>query len=83
MAKIARVLVTPELLRELLHLPLGTRIVWAAMDHTYGGHAAIELTIEHPDLRDVELVEDEQPPLIRPVYRREDDVVLLVDWGQT
>lgn len=75
--KMARFLVTPELLRELLHLPRGTEIVGAEMDHH-----DIAVTIEHPDLRDVELVEGERLPLIRPTFRREADVVLLVDWGQ-
>jgi hypothetical protein len=78
--KIARFLVTPEFLRDLLHLPVGTTITWAGMDHTYG--PCIELTIEHPDLRDVEVVEDEHPPLIEPRFQREGDVVLMVDWGQ-
>jgi len=75
--RIARFLVTPELLRQLFHLPLGTDIVWAGMDHQH-----IELTVTHPDLHDVEVVEAEHPPLIRPTFHREADVVLLVDWGQ-
>lgn len=75
--KIARFLVTPELLRQVLDLPAGTEIVWAGFNHR-----CIELTIEHPDLRDVELAEAEWPPLIRPTFAREADVVLLMDWGE-
>jgi hypothetical protein len=75
--KIARFLMTPEFLRDLLCLPLGTTIIWAGMDPS-----GIELTIEHPDLKDVELQEAARPPLIRPLFQREDAVVLLVDWGQ-
>lgn len=75
--KIARFLVTPELLLDLFHLPRGTEFIWAGMDRT-----CIELTIRHPDLRDVEL-QDRRPPLINPQFQREGDVVLLVDWGQT
>lgn len=75
--KIARFLVTPEFLLDLFRLPKGTEFVWAGMDRTY-----IELTIRHLDLRDVELQEAERPPIIRPVFQREDDIVLLVDWGQ-
>jgi hypothetical protein len=79
--RIARFLVTPELLREMFRLPVGTAIVWAGMDH-HTCPSTIEITIEHQDLRDVELVEDELPPLIRPTYRCEGDIIMLVDWGQ-
>jgi hypothetical protein len=75
--KIARFHVTPELLRELFHLPRGTEVVYAEMDHH-----DIAVTIEHPDLRDVDLVEGERPPLIRPVFHREAEIVMLEDWGQ-
>jgi hypothetical protein len=74
---IARFQMSPEFLRELLHLPRGTAIVRAGMDRDN-----IELTIAHPDLRNVSLADEEQPPLIQPTFRREADVVLLVDWGQ-
>jgi hypothetical protein len=80
--KIARFLVTPEFLRQILHLPIGTEVTWAGMDHS-SYWPCIELTIEHPDLRDVELVADEHPPLIEPQFHREGDVVLMTDWGQT
>ena len=46
--KIARFLVTPDFLRDLLHLPLGTEIVWAGMV----APLSIELTITHPDLHE-------------------------------
>lgn len=81
--KIARFLVTPEFLRQILHLPIGTEVTWAGMEQGHAYPPCIELTIEHPDLRDVELVEGERPPLIEPKYRREDDAVLMIDWGQT
>jgi hypothetical protein len=73
-------LVSPDLLREALHLPIGTKITWAGIDR-HATELLIELTIEHPDLRDLERAEIE-PPLIRPRFQRERDVVLLVDWGQ-
>ena len=75
--KIARFLVTPEFLLDLLRLPRGTELICAGMDRMY-----VELTIRHPDLHDVELREAERPPLIRPLFHREDQIVLLMDWGQ-
>ena len=75
--KIARFLMTPEFLLDLLRLPKGTEFIWAGTDRNY-----IELTIKHPDLKDVELQEAERPPLIRPQFHREDQIVLLMDWGQ-
>lgn len=75
--KIARFFVTPELLRELLHSPGTTTIVWAGMDHH-----EIELTVEDPGLREVELRDDDRPPLVRPTFRAQAPAV-LVDWNQT
>ena len=60
--RIARFLVTPELLRQLLRLPVTSEIVWAGMDA--GG---IELTIRDPALQDVTLREGERPPFICPL----------------
>jgi hypothetical protein len=74
---IACFVISPDLLRELLHLPRGTEIVCAGMDQQ-----GIELTVTHQDLRHVELADGERPPRIEPRFRREADVVLLVDWGQ-
>ena len=80
--KIARVLVTSELLREALHFPAGTEIVRAGMPDDPRAWRDIELIIRHDDLRDIALEECVQPPLIRPVFHREADVVMLEDWGQ-
>ena len=60
--KIARFLVSPELLRQCLHLPVTAEIVWAEMDAR-----DIALTVTDPALRDVTLIEEERPPLISPV----------------
>ena len=61
--RIARFLMTPELVRQLLRLPVTSAIVWAGMD-ALGG---IELTVTDPGLRDVTLCEGERPPFIRPL----------------
>jgi hypothetical protein len=74
---VARFLVSPEFLRDALHLPVGTEIVNAGIERW-----DIVLTITHADLRDVAPVEGAHPPLICPTYHQEDGVVLLVDWGQ-
>jgi hypothetical protein len=76
--RIARMLVTPELLRALLSLPIATEIIWAAMDPHQGG---IVLTVRHPDLRDIDLA-DEPAPVIRPAFHKQDAIV-FVDWGQS
>ncbi len=80
--RIARVHVSPEFLRDALHLPAGTEILWAGMPLPHAD-SIIEVTLTHPDLREVELVGGERPPLIRPRFHREAECVLLEDWGQT
>jgi hypothetical protein len=75
--RIARLLVSPEFLRDALDLPAGTGIVRAGV-----ADGCVELTITHADLRDVAPEDEARPPLICPTFHREDTAVLLVDWGQ-
>jgi hypothetical protein len=71
----ARIRVSLELLREVLHFPFGTEIKLVAMvRNAYGTEA--ELTVSHPDLKNEESI-----PLITPTFRRQEPVV-FVDWGQ-
>lgn len=71
----ARILITPDFLRELLHLPIGTELRGSGAYH----YDQIELFLSHPDLPDVPL--GDRPPLITPTFRRQEAVV-FVDWGQ-
>jgi hypothetical protein len=73
---VARMLVTPELLRELLHLPYTTDIVMAGMDREN-----IELVVRDPALRDVVLSELERLPLVTPTFRKNVPVE-FIEWGQ-
>jgi hypothetical protein len=77
--KIARFLITPEFLREVLHLPAGTDIVGASCH--YPLH--VELVVTHPDLPDVTLAQGESPPLVAPTFIRQDHEVMFVGWGRT
>lgn len=73
----ARILVTTELLRECLHLPVGTDIVLAVT--VEWGHM-IELTVTHPDLK-CQAQPSELPPLLTPTFRRQEPVV-FEGWNQ-
>ena len=42
----------------------------------------IELTVIDPGLKDVELVEDERPPVVTPTFRRIVEPVEFVGWNQ-
>jgi len=95
--KIARFLVTPEFLCDLLHLPIGTEILCAGM--VPEAHwPAIVLTVRSPTLRDVDLAQGERPPLVTPRFERlivkleDGDLPFIIDrrpsmivmeWGQT
>ena len=73
---IARIHILPELVRELFHMPPGTRIVGACITE----NSELELTIEHPDL----YLQDEgvTPPLISPLVKRPAETIVW-DWNQT
>jgi hypothetical protein len=77
----ARILVSFELLRELLHLPLRTEIKSIGLPaEPSSSWEVAELTIAHPDLKNI--LEGERPPLITPVFRKTEASVDLIDWGQ-
>lgn len=73
----ARVLVTLDLLREALRLPIETDIRFVKTV----SHNEIELIVHHPDLKDVDIKYGEDPPIASPVFKRQEPVV-FVDWGQ-
>lgn len=75
--KIARVLVSPELLRQLFTFPDGTEIISAGMEHR-----EIVLYVQHDVLQDVTLAENERPPVACPRFQRREPVEFL-GWGQT
>ena len=77
MARIARMLIAGELLREILHLPVATEIIGSGAYH--GG--TVEVFVSHPDLRDIPFQEGVCPPLIRPTFMRQEPVI-FEDWGQ-
>lgn len=73
----ARILVTTELLREVLHLPPDTNILFAKDD----GQFNVELTVSHPDLVGGPGPEGELPPLVTPTFRKQEPIV-FEGWGQ-
>lgn len=80
-----RVLVSMELLIELLRFPAGTRIVNAGL-HPADPNGAVILTVVHPDIRAIDPDGDAAPPLVRPIFREgepeERREALFVRWGQ-
>ena len=84
--RLARFLVTAELLREFFRLPDGTEVVCVESIWRDAGGGVdldeIEITVTHPDLRDVKGLARDAPPIIRPTYRKDGDAVVFVDWGQ-
>jgi len=73
----ARMIISEQLLLDCLHLPAGTEIKNVATTHALG-YCDVELTVSHPDLH----AGADSPPLITPIFRRQDPVV-FIDWGQT
>jgi len=75
--KAARLWVSTELLREILHFPGDAKILTATPTLS-GEH--VELTVTHPDLDDAR---EDALPLVQPIFQRADDgSVELVDWGR-
>lgn len=64
----ARVLVSLELLREVLNFPSGTEVRFVEMVR----EDQMSLVITHPDLPYFE-IEGARPPLARPSFRKNDD----------
>ena len=80
--KVARFQLSTELLRETLCLPRTTEIVSVEMaPDRYTTYPLIEVTVRDPDLRDVELAEDEPPPLVTPSFQKNLPVE-FVSWNQ-
>lgn len=75
MARIARIQITGELMRLLLHLPVETVVL-----RSNQCDQDIEIVVEDPNLPDVSLDECERPPLVRPRFRRNEDVT-FINWG--
>ena len=76
--KVARILVSFDFLREALHLPPCTEIKAV---RSYDSPDLAEITLTHPDLRDVDVAPGEGPPIVSPTFRRNVPVEFL-DWGQ-
>ena len=76
MARVARILITPELFREVFSLPPDTEVLGSGL---YNGQ--VEIFVNHPDLADVPLRAGDCPPLVRPIFRKQAPVV-FVKWGQ-
>ncbi len=74
--KAVTVLVSFDLLREALHLPLLTDIRFVGTSD----FGIAEIVIEHPDLPDVAIVEGQRPPIATPTFRKQEPIV-FVDWG--
>lgn len=77
--RIARFLVSYELLQEALHLPWETTI-HAVRDSTDAGDRC-EIVVEHPDLQDVDVLTYESLPFVMPEWRKQAPVE-FVSWGQ-
>lgn len=73
----ARVMVSFELLREVLHLPATTEIWFVGT----ADRDIAEITVADPGLQDVTLREGEKPPVVTPTFRRNVPVE-FVEWGQ-
>lgn len=73
--RVARFLVTHDVLRDALHLPPLTEIAYVGPSE----FDRAEIVVKHPELPDVELQEGEKPPLVSPHFRKEP--VVFVDWG--
>ncbi len=80
--KVARVLITPELLCQMLHFPDGTVLGDVRMDTYGGGGRYVALLVEHKDLKDAVVTVATGPPKITPHYERRGDAVVFVGWGQ-
>lgn len=72
---VARILVSTELLREALHLPVTTEIRLARTDR-YG---EIELTVADPGIDETVVAAGEMAPLVNPTFRKQEPVV-FVGW---
>lgn len=64
--------VTPEFLREALHLPINAEIIGTAWD---AASMDMRIHVRHPDI-----IASDEP--LRPTLRKQDPVV-FVDWGQS
>jgi len=76
--KSARLLVTYDLLREVLHLPVDARIEAARHD---SDNDAAEFVVTHVDLKDVDAEGRDALPLVSPTFQSNPPVVFL-GWGQ-
>lgn len=72
--KAVRILVTPELLAQMMSLPAGSEIVDAQMQEYY-----VELTITHPSFPEVNAVTG-VIPRATPTFIQQPPVV-LTDWN--
>ena len=77
--RVARIPVSWHLMRQALGLPDDTELCGARVEPDMW--QTVELTVVHPDLRDVTLTDGELPPVATPTMKRQDPVV-LVEWGQ-
>ena len=76
---VARFPVSFELLREVLHLPSETEILFA---ETSTWNTAV-LTVRHEDLPDWPRTVENLPLMVMPTFRRQETepFVVFVDWG--
>ncbi len=76
--KVARVLITPELMCYRMCFPEGTVLRDARIEMAHGA-VYIALTVEHDDLKETTAI---GPPDAAPQYERRDGSVVFVGWGQ-
>ena len=67
--QVRRVIVTNEMLRELLHLPTGTAVVGYCESRSWNSFLpALELKVLHPDFSPV--LPGTEIPVVTPLFRR-------------
>lgn len=65
-------LITPILLREWIPLPVSTTIVGSM-----GNDGYVEVVVDDPIFRHVS---DSQPPTVKPLFRKVNDIVEFAGW---
>lgn len=79
--KIARFPVTLPYVAELLHLPVGTEVKAVYMSRSQYG--CVEVVVTHESLKDVQLVEGEDPPEVSPMFQRDEHGdITFQEWRQ-
>jgi|WetSurMetagenome_2_1015567.scaffolds.fasta_scaffold51913_3 hypothetical protein len=64
--KIAKISISNDLIKEVLHIPMNAEIIFVKK----GNWNEIEMIVTHSDLKEVEINEGEEPPLITPLIHK-------------